>query len=238
MPKKDGPKTLEQFRENALRMYKNQPQWSRKIAKGELTHQDITRMAYETAQTWYDEQQDRLEGTQTAQKNMRLPPEDVEAYRQTRLSAYLENFDWNEALDKASLDALVELEVQLHIIKHDLQMPKLSTGDKGKLVDAMMDLSMKSADLRTKLGVDRKSRELAKTNKSPVEKMDEQVSRFALFMKERIERFPEVADNVDSERNLREAARYFLGLDFRFVDAIMVNTKRLNDLEPVVEQYD
>jgi hypothetical protein len=71
-----------------------------------------------------------------------------------------------------------------------------------------------------------------------MEKMDQQIHRFAQFMKDRQARLPAEAAIVQSERDLRELVKYLTGWPFEIVDAIIANTKRLNGLPATVEEYE
>lgn len=238
MPREKRQKTVEELTEGFLRAQLKMKQNIIALQTGEKTRQDLVRRARELAEEQFRRNMERQGEIAKASDNVRLTLEEIEAYRQERLEAYQDAFEWNDANDKASLDALVELETQLYVIRHDLQMPKLSDTRRENLMKLMGDFTKQHADIQAKLGIDKKSRDAAKRNEAPMEKFEREILRFHRFMQERLDSFPAAADNVDSEKNLRELIRYKTGWDFKIIDAIIRNTKRLNGLEPVVEEYE
>src|SRR5690606_15580467 len=117
MPREKRQKSVEELTEGFLRAQLKMKQNTTKLATGELTRQDLVRRATELAEAQFRRNLERDGEIAKASDNVRLTIEEVEEYRASRFEAYNEAFEWNEANDKASLDALVELETQLHVIR-------------------------------------------------------------------------------------------------------------------------
>ena len=151
---------------------------------------------------------------------------------------YLAQDPFDTPAARGQLKAIVQIEVEMERQRLALAAAKPGTRAADSMVDGLRKLAETHRSLVQASGLDRKSAEDQKRNASPMEKWGEQVGRFAAFMKKRLAEFPTEAETVESERDLRELARYKLGWDFAIIDALMANTKRVNGLEATVDQYE
>lgn len=231
------------FRRN-IKMGQN----AKALALGDITESEIMETARQQAEEELRKQVERAGEERRAEAGEPLSAEDRSAYRIERESFYSHVFEKaNEANDYISLMNLIDLEVQIHAIKWDLQNPKMKEIDQKNKRESLVKLIEAHTKLQKDLGIDMKTRDHAKANKSPMEKFEDQMRRAHLFRMDLLDNFPTEADNIlmkdedaelGGERALRELLKARLGLRFVLIDAIIRNVKRLNGLPATVDQYE
>ena len=241
MPTHKGPRTLEDLTEGFFRKQIKMAQNQRALITGEKTEADLLERAREEAEVQFRKNQERAGERAKAEQGLSLTQEEIDEYRQEREAAYEAAYDYNEANDYVSLMNLIELEVQMMVAKWDLKKPSLKPIDKQNHWEALGKMIEKHSKLQKDLGIDKKSRDAAKSNKSPLEKQEEEFAKADAWMAELLDKFPETADNITLEQGeaaLRDEIKSSLGVGFPFIDAIIRNVKRLNGLDPTVATHD
>lgn len=229
------------YAEGHQRRKLNMMQNQKALVEGTKTEADLWEESLKDAEDSLRNALERVGEEASAEKGISLTPAQISDYRMAREELYKELYEYNDANDLFSLMNLAQIETQIYINNWELAKPNLKPIDRQKYQEALAKLVESHTKLQKEIGIDKKSRDNAKANKSPIEKFEEQMRRAHVYRMSLLDNFPVEADNVtmeEGEKELRELIKARLGFRFALVDAIIRNIKRLNGLEPTVETYD
>ncbi len=154
-----------------------------------------------------------------------------EAFRQERMSEYERVYgEWDDAGDLALLINLVELEVQFNAIRRDLTRAT-TLNDKEKYWKALRENSEAQKSLQVTLGIDKKSRDSARATGNPMDNWQQIKDEVGDWVDMLVEEFPQLADEVKNEEELRDLMKIKLSWPFTVIDAVIKNVKRVNGIE-------
>jgi hypothetical protein len=153
-----------------------------------------------------------------------------EAFRQERMAEYERVYgEWDDAGDLALLINLVELEVQFRAIRRDLSRATL-LNDKEKYWKALRENSEAQKSLQVTLGIDKKSRDAARSTGNPMDNWQEIKEEIGDWVDQLVDEFPEEANNAKDEQQLKDLMKYKLSWPFKVIDAVIDNLKRVNGI--------
>lgn len=223
MPK-SIPKTFEEKVEFNYKRYLTLAQYVKKLADGTMTHEDLRAMARAKAVQQETDEQIRIKRKQI---NADEDLEDDEVYRDERMTAYEKHYEWDDAGDLALLINLVELEVQFRAIRRDLARVS-SLSDKEKYWKALRENSESQNKLQVSLGIDKKSRDAAKASGNPMENWQDIKDEVGDWVDMLISEFPEEAEKVNTEQELKDLMKIKLSWPFEVIDSVVYNLKRVS----------
>ena len=148
-------------------------------------------------------------------------------FRTQRLSEYEALGDWDDAGDKAILISLVEHEVQFRSINRDLSRATTDTA-KEKLRGSLVQNGKAITELQKTLGIDKKSREQARTEGNPIDNWATIKEEIGDWVDQLVKEFVKEAKKAKTEGELRDLAKYKLSWPFEVIDAFIDNLKRVS----------
>jgi hypothetical protein len=143
------------------------------------------------------------------------------------MSEYEAMAEWDDAGDAAILISLVEHEVQFRAIQRDL-LRSTSATEKEKVRKALIENGRAQGDLLKMLGIDKKSRETARTSGSPIDNWTDIKEEVGDWVDMLVKEFVKEAKKVETEEELRDLAKYKLSWPFEVVDSFIANLKRVS----------
>lgn len=214
-------------------MYKAGNQWQAKLASGEISEDELWEMAARWADRQIELREKRLIGDKVTREEKQ--ESDLE-WRESRLNAYRSQYEWNDANDEGSLDALVSLEMQMRVVSRELEDPKTDDNALKDLRASMANLSKEHRTLQKDLGIDRSTREKAKSAKNIVDDWDRIKQEAAEKLESLIVEFHEWAEQVETEADLRDRMKYHFAIPFAAVDDVLSNHRRVLGLDTDVQK--
>lgn len=226
------PKTREQWVQSGIRMYKNLPQYRHKIAIGEMTADDIRFMAEE----WADKKiREKIKDVDQKKLDAEAIKSDDERYREKQRRAYRQAFDWNNANDEASLDQLLDLELQIRAIRRDMEKAS-DYKSKNSYRNALTKAIAEHRNLQKDLQIDRSSREKKRSATNVIDDWDRIKVDAAKKIEELNSEFAEMASEVKTEAELRDRIKFHGVIPFDMVDQILINHRRVLGLDTTIEK--
>lgn len=226
------PKTREEWIKSGIRMYKQLPQYKLKLEIGEMTEDELRYMAEE----WADK---KIHEKLRSNSDKQLNDEDIKSedakYREKQRRNYRQEFDWNNANDEASLDQLLDLELQIRAIRRDME----KAGDyksKNSYRNALTKAIAEHRNLQKDLQIDRSSREKKRTTTNVIDDWDRIKIDAAKKIKELNEEFIEMASESKTESELRDKIKFHGVIPFEMVDAILTHHRRVLGLDTNIEK--
>lgn len=156
-------------------------------------------------------------------------------YREERMDEYEKVSEWDEAGDRALLISLVELETQHRAIRRDLSRAH-SIGDKEKYWTALRQNSEAQKNLQITLGLDKKTREQARTSGNPMDNWQEIKDQVGDWVDMLVAEFIAEADMAKTEDDLKDLMKLKLSWPFAIVDSVVYNLKRV--MEQAMDRQD
>lgn len=160
-------------------------------------------------------------------------------FREDQYRAYHDAFEWNKANDEATLQHLIDLEVQIRQINRELQEEPKNVQDKVKLRGGLANISREHRLLQEALGIDRPSRERKSSSGTPMDDWNRIKEQAGLKKRMQMQEFIEAVNAVKTEPELRDKLKYgviSLG-GFDTIDAILVNHRRVLGLSTELEKH-
>jgi hypothetical protein len=178
------------------------------------------------------------EGLQTAKRREMAVKEAEEDYdyRKRKEREYRSDYEWNDSNDEASLEHLLNLEIQIRQINRELEDPDRGTVEKEKLRKSLVDITKERRQLESGLGIDRVTRAKHDERGDPMDDWDRIKKEAALKKKMMRDEFTQKATNAQTEAQLRDMIKVGLLLKFDVVDVLLANHRRVLGLDPTVEK--
>lgn len=232
MPKGRTRKTRDELIDAGIRMYRNLPQYRDKLLSGEMDDEDLFIMASKYADNQIAAREKRL--TEAAEGKTKEVEAD-DKYREKQEAAYRKGFSWDSPNDEASLQHLLDLEVQIKHINDELNASS-DPDVKDKLRRALPNTVKEHRSLQEKLGIDKVTRGKAAAARNTVDDWDRIKQEAKQKLKDLSEEFALKVDAVTSEAELRDRMKYHFAIPFFAVDSILANHRRVLGLDVEVEK--
>jgi hypothetical protein len=226
MPTRKVPKTLDEYIESGIKMYRTMPQFR------EETDEEL----YGRARVWAEKQLDkRVERAEAKRVAKQTVLESDEEFRSKQEAHYRTGYIWEGANDESSLQHLLNLEVEMRRVKSELDEPR-DDRIKKDLRKSLTDLSTEHRTLQEKLGIDRLTRAKAESARSTVDDWD----RIKREAKEKLvqlaSEFDAKANQATTEAELRDRLKYHFAIPFDMVDSVLRNHRRVLGLPLDVQE--
>jgi hypothetical protein len=220
-------KTRNDYIQSGLRMYKSLVQYR------DWSEDDLWVKASEYADQQMEEQAKRLAGKKITREDKQ---DDDAGWRENRIAAYKDQFDWNDANDLASLEGLVSLEMQIRVVTRELEDPNTTESLLKDLRVSLANLTKEHRTLQRDLGIDRNTRQKERSQRNIVDDWD----RIKAEAKEKLEtlivEFAEEANKVETEAELRDRLKYHFAIPFSAVDDVLRNHRRVLGLDAGIQE--
>ena len=221
------PKTRNELIQSGLKMYRQLPQFA------DWSEDDL----WVKAAQWADKQIELREQRAAGQRVTReaAADDDLE-WRANRENSYREQYEWNDANDEASLDALLSLEMQMRVITRELEDPHTEDKFLAELRRDLANLTKEHRTLQKDLGIDRNTRQKERSQKNVVDDWDRIKQDARDKLEALIDEFGEQAAKVETEADLRDRMKYHFAIPFRAVDDVLSHHRRVLGLDPTVQK--
>lgn len=225
-------KTRDELIASGIKMYRNMVQYRIKYESGELDDDDIYQMACDWADKQIEQRESRL--VEEAETRKQAVVGDDE-YRSVQEEAYRSQYHWEGANDESSLQALLNLEVQIKRTTEELEKSSVPD-DKDKLRRSLVNTTKEHRQLQQALGIDRLSRAKSAAAKSNVDDWERIKQEAEAKLQALAAEFEEKATKVSSEAELRDRMKYHFAIPFYAVDAVLANHRRVLGLSTEVQK--
>jgi hypothetical protein len=188
------------------------------------------------ASDYADKQIERREqAAHTKNKGRQQERDSDEDYRDKQERTYRRNYQWTTANDEASLDNLLNLEVQIRRISRELDQED-DPENKNKLRKSLSETTKEHRTLQEKLGIDRISRSKQAAAKSTVDDWERIKQEAKKKLDDLALEFSAKASQVTSEAELRDRMKYHFAIPFAMVDDVLSNHRRVLGLDTDVQK--
>ena len=219
-----------------LKMLMKMKQNQEKLATGEIVEEDLLRRAFEMAREAFEKQ---FAEPDVADPENPDPNGDVE-YRSAQEDRYRGEYEWDSmnANDEASLNHLLDLEVQQRVLNRELARPHISVKDRTDLLAEIRNVSKDHAVIQKALGMDRATRDTKARTGDPMQVLKEQVKAGAELMQKLMDEFWAVCPTIENEAQLRYMTKHHLGLPYGIVDPLLSTHRRVLGLPIEIQTED
>lgn len=237
MPRAPSNETVEEKKERYLQAGYNIAK-SRKQNKNDdgtlkVTEDDLWYQANQYAEKQMERYYKGEEATR--QVHARMTVEDEE-YRSQRLKTYYDDYEWNTSNDIASLEHLLDLEVNIRQINRELNEGDKSTVEKDKLRKNLTDSIRERRQLEQSLGIDRVAREKKSTSGDPMSEWTKILEEAREKKRQQRDEFLTLIEDIKTEAELRDRIKVGLLLKFDVIDPLLSAHRKVLGLSPEVDK--